>query len=348
MAKAPKNFASVAKGYANLWKQAIVRPERRAAVSKLADKYYKNIARYHAVQEATGVPSWWVFCVHERESGANFSGILHNGEKIIGTGRKTNLVPKGRGPFASWQDAAIDAVKQKGLDKIKEWNAARCLYEFERYNGFGYYGKGIRSPYVWADTNLEEVGKYVADGKYDPNADDKQVGCAALLKIICERSPAIDAVVNDKPAPTPVPVPVPVPIPVPVPPTPQVDWQRIVQLLMEVIMQIKSATDVSKAEASGKTAAEILEDRKMSTNDVPKTALVGVKPWYTSKTVWLAVIAAVAPIVNVLTQGSIDLSPTTQDWIAGIISVVAGLGAAASRVTADTVMPAGAEKARHG
>jgi lysozyme family protein len=51
----------------------------------------------------------------------------------------------------------------------------------EEYNGLDYAACGRPSPYVWASTNQYTKGKYVADGHYDPNAVDHQLGCAALL-----------------------------------------------------------------------------------------------------------------------------------------------------------------------
>jgi lysozyme family protein len=45
----------------------------------------------------------------------------------------------------------------------------------------GYAVRGRPSPYVWASTDQYTKGKYVADGHYDPNAVDHQLGCAALL-----------------------------------------------------------------------------------------------------------------------------------------------------------------------
>jgi lysozyme family protein len=40
---------------------------------------------------------------------------------------------------------------------------------------------GRPSPYIWASTDQYVEGKYIADGHYDPNAVDHQLGCAALL-----------------------------------------------------------------------------------------------------------------------------------------------------------------------
>ncbi len=40
----------------------------------------------------------------------------------------------------------------------------------------------MKSPYLWSFTNHYTKGKYVADGKFDPNAPSDQVGAMALLK----------------------------------------------------------------------------------------------------------------------------------------------------------------------
>ena len=60
------------------------------------------------------------------------------------------------------------------------------LYEFEKYNGFGYVKHKVNSPYVWAGTSLQQSGKYVADGVFNRSHWDKQLGCAAILKKLIE------------------------------------------------------------------------------------------------------------------------------------------------------------------
>jgi hypothetical protein len=154
-----------------------------------------------------------------RESSCNFAGVLHNGEHIIGTGRKTTLVPKGRGPFSSWSDAAIDAIKLHGLHKITDWSIERLLYEAERFNGWGYQPRGP-SPYVWSGTNWYKAGKYIADGVYSATHIDTQLGVAIIWKQLQQRGIEIDG--NPKPTPAPKPTPKPAPIPAPpdIEPTP--------------------------------------------------------------------------------------------------------------------------------
>jgi lysozyme family protein len=149
----------------------------RAAAVILAHR-----ARYENIGMQTGVP-WYIIGVkHLREANNDFRGVLHNGEKIVGTGRKTRLVPAGKGPFSTWEEAALDAIRLMGLDRVKDWSIERALYECERFNGFGYFHKGLPSPYVWSGTTVYVRGKYVRDGVFDPNAVDQQLGCAIVLK----------------------------------------------------------------------------------------------------------------------------------------------------------------------
>ena len=46
----------------------------------------------------------------------------------------------------------------------------------------GYKKKGVPNPYLWSFTTEYIKGKYVADGRYDPNAVSKQPGVAAIMK----------------------------------------------------------------------------------------------------------------------------------------------------------------------
>jgi lysozyme family protein len=173
-------------GYAKLWNSLVIKD--KAGADKFAKKIIAAEPRYRKIQDATGVPWYFVGLLHMRESSNDFRGVLHNGEKIIGTKKVTSLVPAGRGPFRSWEEAAIDALKLKGLQKIKDWPVERVAYEAERYNGLGYTRAsiGINSPYLWAGSNHQQRGKFVSDGKFDPNAVDTQMGVMTVLKRIHE------------------------------------------------------------------------------------------------------------------------------------------------------------------
>jgi lysozyme family protein len=171
------------KWYGSLWDSCIVRQEplhiqrTQAAV----DRLMKNSARYKEVQLQTKVPWWVIGCIHLMEASGNFDGVLHNGELIVGTSKRTTLVPKWRGPFATWEESAVDAL---GLMELpKTWSIESALMFLEKYNGTGYlkYHPEVKSPYLWSGTMHYTQGKYVADGKFDKNAVSKHSGCAAVI-----------------------------------------------------------------------------------------------------------------------------------------------------------------------
>lgn len=194
---------------AERWAQA--RFTRSTAINSQAAKIAANRSRYEAVSKATGVPWGVIGVIHYREASGDFAGVLHNGEKIIGTGKLTKLVPKGRGPFLTWEEAAIDALAicPPYAAKNTDWSIGGTLDLLERYNGLGYRNKGQPSPYLWSGTDQYVKGKYVADGKYDPNHVDKQLGVAPILMKLREME-----------ATKPIPAPINPPKPIPVEPLP--------------------------------------------------------------------------------------------------------------------------------
>lgn len=190
----PWTFEATEAGYSKMWRSAMVKAGADAAMAEtFADKIIASEARYRAVQAATGVPWYFQGALHSLESSCNFSGVLHNGEHIIGTGRVTTLVPAGRGPFSTWEESAIDALRLKDMHRVQSWSAARMLFQAEVFNGLGYVSRGINSPYVWAGTNHEQRGKFVADHVFDPNAESSQLGVAAVLIRLAQKRPDIHA-----------------------------------------------------------------------------------------------------------------------------------------------------------
>ena len=75
--------------------------------------------------------------------------------------------------------------------KWTDWTAGSAFALLEEYNGLGYAARGRPSPYDWASTNQYVKGKFIADGHYDPNAIDHQLGCAALLSSMAQMDPTI-------------------------------------------------------------------------------------------------------------------------------------------------------------
>jgi lysozyme family protein len=176
------NYEQSKRGYANLWAKTTIRPEKLATVRAIAKKLTANKPRYEKVAKQIGCPWWMVACVHQMESNTNWATHLHNGDPLT---HRTTHVPAGRplgNPPFTWEASALDALRLKAWDKVASWEIPRCLYELERYNGFGYVSKGINSPYLWSYTTLYAKGKYVADGRYDANAVSSQCGAAAIMK----------------------------------------------------------------------------------------------------------------------------------------------------------------------
>ena len=174
-------YEATRKGYANLWDTCTIKASDAKNADKFAKLIIKGETKYRQVEAVTGV--YWAFigALHMRESSCSFAGVLHNGEKIIGTKRKTRLVPAGRGPFATWQEAAIDALSLKSHLWIgRDWCPALMGYVSECFNGLGYVGKGVNSAYCWAGSNHEQTGKYV----YSPVRPRDHAGKSALQRVV--------------------------------------------------------------------------------------------------------------------------------------------------------------------
>lgn len=198
--------------YISDWNRCIIGQKRRditadlkAAISTIRN----NMLRYQEVEMACGVPWWFTAILHYLEASGDMTKHLHNGDdgKPDGYGlltKRTVNVPKGRPNIdmpCSWELSAVDALvnnpdnpnKQWGANKVRrvngvpDWSLPTVLWRFEVWNGMGYRMQHIRSPYLWAGSNLEQPGRYVADGSFDATAWSKQIGAAVILKEMCKR-----------------------------------------------------------------------------------------------------------------------------------------------------------------
>jgi lysozyme family protein len=157
--------------------------------------------QYKAIEAATGVHWVFIACAHYRESSLDFSKSLAQGDDWS---RVSIHVPKGRGPFKSFVDAAVDALTQcpPYAARNKDWSMPNMLTLMEQYNGLGYANRGRPSPYVWSGTDQYRSGKYVRDGVYDPNVVDKQLGVAGLIICLLKADPSIRFPDTGKPVET--------------------------------------------------------------------------------------------------------------------------------------------------
>jgi lysozyme family protein len=147
-------FAELKPDYERLWATMAVRPERADIVDRIARELLRHKAQYLTVEAKTRVPWFVIAALHNRESDADFTTYLGNGEPL---NRVTHLVPKGRGPFGSWEVGAIDALAIDGLDQVREWTPARACFEVEKFNGFGYRRRGIPSLVILEPLQPREV-----------------------------------------------------------------------------------------------------------------------------------------------------------------------------------------------
>jgi lysozyme family protein len=172
------------------WQNAKVHTNRQAEFDSVAKRLVAAKARYDEVALRTNVPWYVIAVIHEREAAQRWDRSIAQGDRWD---RKSVHVPAGRGPFKSWEDAAVDALTNCGprAAHCKDWSAGGALSLLESYNGLGYAHKGVPSPYIWAGTNQYVSGKYVRDGVFDPHVVDVQLGCAGILKAMKALVPEI-------------------------------------------------------------------------------------------------------------------------------------------------------------
>ena len=164
------------------------------------------------MEKRTGVPWAFIAVAHERECSQDWTGSLAQGDPW---NRVSVHVPKGGGPFKSWEDAAVDSLVNCGpyAARNKHWSIGGALTMLEQYNGLGYANRGRPSPYVWAGTDQYKSGKYVRNGVYDPDVIDAQLGCAGLLiaMMALDQNITFTGVRITPPKPTPIPTEKPAP-----------------------------------------------------------------------------------------------------------------------------------------
>ncbi|MCW8085276.1 peptidoglycan-binding protein [Sabulicella glaciei] len=183
-APAVPEFEVLAKEYEELFGSCAVRPERSQELRRITARLAANSAIYEEAAAVAGgsIPWYFVGIIHALESSFSFSTHLHNGDPLTG---HTTRVPAGHprtgSPPFSWKDSAADALRLKKFHLEADWSLPKLLERWERYNGWGYRKRGIRSPYLWSFSTHYAKGKFVADGRYDPEAVSSQCGAAVLL-----------------------------------------------------------------------------------------------------------------------------------------------------------------------
>lgn len=231
------SFAAVAAEYASRWRAMKVLANVVASLRGIVNTIIANKARYQAVEKLTGVPWFFIGAIHYREASCNFHCHLHNGDPLTA---RTRQVPagrplKGEAPF-TWEESAVDALTMRGLKAGKITSVETFAFEAEGYNGWGYRGKGVTSPYLWAGTSEHERGKYVADHVYDATAIDKEEGVMPILQLLMQADASIFAPVS-LPTPTPINAPAASPEAPISPPKPETGgWAAVIAKVLLAIL----------------------------------------------------------------------------------------------------------------
>ncbi|HWB24708.1 MAG TPA: hypothetical protein VG738_04470 [Chitinophagaceae bacterium] len=174
--------------YQLLFNTCVINPAKTAEIDRQIDTMVANKAIYDSISTDTNVPWYFIAIIHCLECDLNFHTHLHNGDPLTA---RTVQVPKGHpvngNPPFTFKESAVDALTIEGFTTWTDWTTPGMLYLFEKYNGFGYRSRGINSPYLWSYSQHYTKGKFVADGRFDPDAVSQQEGAAVILRRINER-----------------------------------------------------------------------------------------------------------------------------------------------------------------
>jgi lysozyme family protein len=200
--------SSLTAANAQRWAVARMLTAKGAAFRATARRLVAVKDRYLRVAKTTNVPWHVVAVIHEREAAQRWDASIAQGDPWD---RISTHIPKGRGPFASWEAAAIDALENcpPFAARWKDWSPGGTLTLLEQFNGLGYANMDKPSPYIWAGTDQYARGKYIADGKYDPDVVDSQLGCTGMLLAMAEIDAFVASALGRSTLVAPAPAPVP-------------------------------------------------------------------------------------------------------------------------------------------
>lgn len=211
------NLAALKQLNLERWHRCEILPARKAEVMKTAQRLSAPDAkaRYQGVSDRlaeiavkdsaiVAVPWWLIAIISEREYGGppHWDRQLGQGDPL---NQPSRHVPRGMGPylnhpddktpgFDAWTRCCVDVLINSApfVAKRPDQSIGGTLVTTVLFNGTGYEDfHHEASPYDWGATNIEQWGKYVADGRFDPHVWDTQLGCAAMLKGMMELDPTI-------------------------------------------------------------------------------------------------------------------------------------------------------------
>jgi lysozyme family protein len=183
-------ITALTREYTGLLAVMVVREDHKSLVDQVATKLLTHKSLYLEVTAADGVPVAFIGPSFEREASSNFNLNPAQGWPLHSTSK---WIPH-NGPFKDWKSAAIAAYRLNGLDKVgaDNWTWPLICYYGELFNGFGYRDfHHMHSPYLWGGTNIQTVGKYDDDGKFNPDHMDPQLGIIPVARRMVELDPTL-------------------------------------------------------------------------------------------------------------------------------------------------------------
>ena len=116
------------------WVAMKVDPNLIATIDKIAHNLFAAKSRYQDVSTTTTVPWFIIAVIHEREASQSWAANLAQGDPWD----KVSIhVPRGQGPFQSWEAAAINALEHSApfAARWTDWSVGGALTLLEEYNG---------------------------------------------------------------------------------------------------------------------------------------------------------------------------------------------------------------------
>ncbi len=185
------DILSVIQTNAARWPKMVIDFDALSSLEQQAAALIASKQRYQAVAAQARVPWPAIAVIHMRECSQNWNLSIAQGDPWNAVSVR---VPIGRGPFNSWEEAAMDALTNgdNPMNRWAHWDTiGGTLTRLEMYNGLGYALRTSPSPYVWSRTDQYVAGKFVSDHVFDPTVDDVQQGCAGLLVCMMKQDPTI-------------------------------------------------------------------------------------------------------------------------------------------------------------
>jgi lysozyme family protein len=176
-----------------------------AHVEQAVKEILPGKVRYKAVEAVTKIPAAGLGAVDYREDDCNPRDGLGQGDPW----NKVSInVPAGKGPFLSWQAAAIFYLHYDKVDVFSApWTWAYACWKGEMWNGFGPRDHGVHTGYLWGCTSIYTGGMYPHDHEWSSTAKDGRPGIIPIMKRLqsIDSDFIFDAAISDQPfSPTPI------------------------------------------------------------------------------------------------------------------------------------------------